>query len=77
MHRPTLTVFTQHGHPCVDVPVNWLWDLAEYLAMQRLTVTYHFADTHFEVEFPKSDAATIQTVLQDWEHGAESEVQHA
>src|ERR1035437_4052446 len=46
-----------HGVPVVHVPAACLWELVEYLSIQRVSVTYHFEQNHCTVMFPRSDVA--------------------
>jgi len=53
-----------------------MWGLVEYLSFQRVSVTYHFENDHFEVVFPKSDIATAERLLEDWAHSDTLAVPH-
>jgi hypothetical protein len=71
MLRPFQVTVGPGGHPVVDVPASCLWDLVDYLSIQRVSVTYHFEQTHFTVVFPKSEPACVERLLQDWAASAE------
>lgn len=67
-----ITIATgRDGLPVAHVPASCMWGLVEYLSFQRVSVTYHFHDDHFEVVFPKSDLATAERLLNDWSHSDE------
>ena len=65
------------GHPVVDVPAACLWDLVDYLSIQRVSVSYHFKQTHFTVVFPKSDTTTVERLLRDWSASSAHSLQGA
>ncbi len=58
--------------PYVEVPCDCMWDLTEYLSMQRVSVIYDFKNTYFTVSFPKQTAARAQELLDHWSHDSEA-----
>lgn len=54
------------GIPVAEVPSVALYELVEYLSIQRVYVTYHFQHTHFTVAFPHSELAAARKLLEDW-----------
>ncbi len=65
--RERLIVSTDSaGVPKAEVPFSCMWDLVEYLSIQRMAVSYHYQATHFEVTFPRVDKMTAQQILDHW-----------
>lgn len=65
--RQRLQAFTDaNGIPYAKVPCQSMWDLVEYLSYQRVTVSYHYAATHFTVTFLRKDVRSAQAILDGW-----------
>ena len=66
MRQRLLLVADVHGVPHAEVPFSSMWDLVEYLSLQRIAVSYQYQATHFVVTFPRMDCNTAQRVLDEW-----------
>lgn len=71
MTRTTSSKFPIHipapgAAPRARIPNIHVWDLVEYLSLQRTQVAYTYARDHFLVEFPHADPSTAQRLLDDW-----------
>ena len=65
--RPRLPVSSDpEGLPCAQVPFGFMWELVEYLSVQRIAVTYLYADSHFRVTFTRMELAAAQRILDAW-----------
>jgi hypothetical protein len=54
------------GIPYALVPEDAMWSLVEYLAVQRVQVSYSYQDGRFSVCFPHLTAEPAQQLLDDW-----------
>jgi hypothetical protein len=52
--------------PQATVPNSYVWDLVEYLAIQRVMVTYTYSDDGFVVTFLHMDRDAAQKLLDEW-----------
>ena len=59
----------QTGLPFIEVPHKNMWELVEYLSMQRPAVKYAYHPNCFTVSFLHLDATTAQRLLDDWNPG--------
>ncbi len=76
--RQPLTVSTDATSvPHAAVPCTSMWDLVEYLSIQRIAVTYQYHASHFIVAFPHQDAVMAQRILDDWAHAGAGALQTA
>jgi len=54
------------GPPQALIPNQYMWDLVESLAIQRVQAIYTYYDDHFIVSFPRMDLPRVQGLLDDW-----------
>jgi hypothetical protein len=52
--------------PQATVPSNYVWELVEYLAIQRVMATYTYSDDGFVVTFLHMDRDAAQRLLDEW-----------
>ena len=52
--------------PQALIPNQYMWDFVEYIAFQRVHVSYTYCDEHFPVSFPTIDRAGAQRLLDEW-----------
>ena len=52
--------------PYVNVAHGEMWDLVEYLSIQRAAVNYSYCENHFTVHFLHLDGTQAQELLDDW-----------
>ena len=66
--RPQLQILVSNRSnvPYAEVPRNFMWDLIEYLSIQRVGVTYDFKETFFTVRFPYTNMRAAQEILDEW-----------
>jgi len=61
----------QTGLPYAVVPSSCMWDLVEYLSIQRVQVTYDYRATHFTVCFTRTDLTSARAILDEWTRSGE------
>jgi hypothetical protein len=69
-----LELLERDGRPQVRVPAGKAWDLVEYLAQQRVQVTYSFEAGRLLVRFTHMSLDRVRELLEDWQHAAEREL---
>ncbi len=77
MRQPLRVSTDSTGVPYAEVPCTSMWDLVEFLSIQRIAVTYQYRASHFVVAFPHQDIETAQKILDDWAHAAAGALQTA
>jgi hypothetical protein len=66
------------GLPQARVSRNKAWDLVDYLAQQRVHVTYSFESERLLVNFHHMTMDAARHLINTWQHATEREaVQHA
>jgi hypothetical protein len=70
--RPRFVVWRDvDGAPKTAVPRMYLWELIEYLSLQRVEVLYRYEATEFFVNFPRLTETSAQRILDDWARACE------
>ncbi len=68
--RPMLAlrISEDTGMPCAQIPQQFVWELVEYLSLQRVRVTYAFnySIQRFTVSFPRTELESAQQILNEW-----------
>ena len=76
--RYTLAVILDpQGIPCAEIPLTCMWDLVEYLSIQRVAATYEYHASHFKVTFTRLDLPSAQHILNQWSRLQAPEMQSA
>jgi hypothetical protein len=52
--------------PYANVAHGEMWELVEYLSVQRTAVSYSYCETHFTVRFLHLDGTQAQELLDEW-----------
>jgi len=72
--KRSFRVHLSDNFPWAVVPNRWIWDLVEFLALQRTQVTYTYSAEEFIVSFPRMELDQVQQLLTQWaENGSGSE----
>jgi len=61
-----LLISQETGHPCACIPNALVWDLVEYLSVQRVRASYDFDANQFKVSFPGMSIERAQALLNEW-----------
>lgn len=62
------------GLPQARVPAENAWDLVDYLAQQRVQVTYSFEADRLIVNFHHMGIENARCILESWQHSSEREM---
>ena len=66
LERLIVAMDAQTGKPFVQVPSSRLWDLVEYLSIQRVAVQYDCHETFFTIQFLRSSQTAAQELIDGW-----------
>ena len=61
-----IVISEQSGHPVVRVQQDDIWDLVEFLSIQRVCVSYTYDSDGFTVSFLHSNQECAQRVINEW-----------